>query len=304
VGSTGTRPGRWPVPALVWLVALLWLVLFPRPPGQHGAMPLHGTRAWLSERWRDAGRARVEARLEAAGWHLRAGAGVRVWYPDGEAASAATAGAMLERLLPEVRAMLGAPGPAGAVVVLHPSPGDLARGVGQGAGFDAAGTYHRGVIRLVSAAFWTGGGPDPALAACCVGPAAHELAHWVADVVSRGNLPRWFSEGVAQWVEARLAGGLGPPARPAAGRAYSVLALHWAFGRLPDQDLAYYQAWQFVELLAAAGGPEAVGEVLFRLGRGEPLDRAVAASAGVSFRELERRWRQSVMAGNPWTVQN
>lgn len=302
------RAPRRPLKALLFAVALmlaLSLVLALVQTGTWGSL-----RAAAYGRWRDLRRAQVEAALAAgrAGAPGEAGSGpllvalrtanVTVWHrADDRDAGRATA-FVAEDLYHDVAALLE-PGAAarwgGVTLVLHDDPRALARAVRAGAALHAAGVYHAGVIHAVSPRYYAPDASVPGLVAAmrAEGPLAHELAHWLLDYQTRGAAPRWWSEGVAQWVERELTGFALANPFPDGARPYSTRAMALAFSRLPDQAAAYAQALGMVEAAVARGGPESLARVHQRLGDGVPFGRAVHDALGVPVEALYDAWREA-----------
>lgn len=180
--------------------------------------------------------------------------------------------------------LMGAPLAATQIVVLH------------------AGRHY---FSLVSAPEWASGlfdgkirvtlAPDGAEPAGLDAVLAHELAHALVRLASRGAAPAWLHEGVAQWCEGRrlparsVSGALGVPP------AGSLDALERRFGGKLDVAAAratYAEALSILEYLLAIRGEGALRCVLARLAEGATVSSALRSEAGLTPAELYAGWRR------------
>jgi cellulose synthase operon protein C len=121
----------------------------------------------------------------------------------------------------------------------------------------------------------------------------HELAHVVTLQMSKQRVPRWLTEGVSVYEEAR--------ARPAWGREMEVpfaLALergqvlklsdlNSGFTKPETIALAYYQASLLVEHIVRTHGDAALRTLLVSYGDGLEGEEALKRALGVSFDQLQ-----------------
>lgn len=178
----------------------------------------------------------------------------------------------LEAAYSRVTADLGVE-PAGRVpLVLYRNRSALERRAGGGAG-TATGVYAAGVIHLV----WQ---EDLG------GPLAHEMTHYLLDLVAPGRVPRWFQEGLAQLEEYRLTGKV--LYDPALVPRVPWVRLDREFNRLPD-EVAYGASLSLVLFLYHEGGDGALRQMVGALSRGVPFERAVRLCWGRSLAELDAR---------------
>lgn len=219
---------------------------------------------------------------ERAAWHLRAWYAVhslpgpgqeaghfRVWLLGVEAGHSRQL-AQLEAAYNRVTADLGVEPPGPVPLVLHGERSTLEEYAGRAAG-TASGVYAAGVVHLL----WQ---ED------LRGPLAHELTHYLLDLVAPGRVPRWFQEGLAQLEEYRVTGKVlyDPTLAP---RVPSV-RLDREFDRLPDQ-VAYGASLSLVLLLYHEGGDGVLRRVVGALSEGVPFARAVRLCWGRSLAELD-----------------
>jgi tetratricopeptide (TPR) repeat protein len=121
----------------------------------------------------------------------------------------------------------------------------------------------------------------------------HELAHVITLQMSNQRVPRWLTEGVSVYEEAR--------ARPEWGREMEVtFAMALERGqtlRLKDLNsgftkpdtiaLAYYQASLLVDHIVASRGEAALRQLLLTYGKGLEGDAAIEQGLGVSIDQLQ-----------------
>lgn len=156
------------------------------------------------------------------------------------------------------------------LLVMYPTRDALSSSFGWPAGENALGAYWAGAIRLLSPASWLGDMPSDHVADLFRkdGPVAHELAHLLFDYASKGNYPRWFTEGVAEYEEWKATGFLWIE-----GDGQEVLQAHYSldelqnFDSLDDQALAYRQSLLMVAFIEDRAGPDGLKALSLDLGR-------------------------------------
>jgi len=107
----------------------------------------------------------------------------------------------------------------------------------------------------------------------------HEYAHVVIHELTRGNVPTWLNEGLAEYEGRRE---LNPPmaelGKAAKHRGYLTFpALEGSFGAFNNRQaaLAYQQSYSMVNYMIGAYGWYNVREILVNLGKGMPVDAAI-----------------------------
>lgn len=122
----------------------------------------------------------------------------------------------------------------------------------------------------------------------------HELTHHYVHLLSGGNYPEWYSEGVAQLMEYRY---LGYRWFDAVGKKdyymYSATQLNQEFYRLPDQVSAYRQALGLVQLMEQLGGGSTHGKILRDLGRGADFSLSVECHTGLNPEQIVALWKNT-----------
>ena len=136
----------------------------------------------------------------------------------------------------------------------------------------------------------------------------HELCHLeLHHHIAESNLPRWFDEGICQWVS----GGLSEIITESnhsilreavlSNRLISIEELAEKFpadGR--DLLLAYDESRSIVEYIAKQFGASGVRRILEQMSRGDNLENAVSKTTLISLNELEKRWKSSLSEQASW----
>lgn len=162
--------------------------------------------------------------------------------------------------------------PSPMVILLE--HGELNRLVGGDYNLSSAGAYQGGVVFL---------GYDGNLAEETL---VHELGHHYVYILTRGNYPVWYSEGVAQLMEYKLLGSVWfDGIKNNDYYMYSIEELSGDFYGLNDQISAYIQSFQLVKFIEELGG-QANLRILQDLGRGVAFTSALEAHTGLVLDEL------------------
>lgn len=120
--------------------------------------------------------------------------------------------------------------------------------------------------------------------------AVHEFVHAVVDTIAAGDhdkVPRWLNEGLARWVQRRVAGGdyinygelMQLKSLKAKQQLPTLSELAKPF-RGPHVQAAYAKSSATIEALVSNGGLPRIVRVIEALGAGEPLERAFAFEFG------------------------
>jgi len=185
--------------------------------------------------------------------------------------------------------------PAGKIqVVIYPTKESLGRSFGWAADESAMGVYWAGVIRVLSPNVWVGEEDPQRLKETFAteGPMVHELTHLMVDYLTGGNYTRWFTEGIAQYEEAKLTGfqmayrEIGHP-----DELYPFALMDREFDNLGDESLAYFQSFQAVNYLAERYGEERIREILQSLGKGYGMEKSFRGVLGISMDQFEKDFK-------------
>ena len=134
----------------------------------------------------------------------------------------------------------------------------------------------------------------------------HEWAHLGLHEYLRGlRVPRWFSEGYAEWasggwnaaegwrLRVAMAGGRTPP--------LDSLALRWPSDRA-SAEIAYMLSATAVEYLVASSGERGLALFLSRWREGNSFEAALRRTFGVTSGQLEEDWGRYVRRRYGWLL--
>lgn len=188
--------------------------------------------------------------------------------------------------------------PTGKIpVIVYPTKESLNQSFGWEGDKSAMGVYWMGTIRILAPETWVDSDSqeEKAEAFKTMGPMAHEFAHLVIDYKTNGNYTRWFTEGIAQYVEKELTGFvLDEPTEEAKGNIYSFSQLDSAFDDQPDQELAYWQSLVAIEYLIEKNQPKVIEDLLNELADGKDLDTTFRKVLGYDTKEFEKTIKQYI----------
>jgi hypothetical protein len=126
----------------------------------------------------------------------------------------------------------------------------------------------------------------------------HELCHLVlSDHIQKERLPRWFDEGIAQWVSGGIAEIMldrnwsGLDRAILSGRTIRIRNLAERFPREKALlMLAYEESRSLVEYIISKYGVDGLLMVLHHLRQGEDIHGALLKALSISLTDLERAW--------------
>ncbi|MFZ5632307.1 MAG: peptidase MA family metallohydrolase [Bacillota bacterium] len=249
-------------------------------------------RGYTYELYREAAGANMDFRSR----HLMVleGEHVRVKYQETDSNYAGMVLEAAEKFYRPVATKYGLKTGRKVTVVIYPTREELNASFGWPASESAMGVYWAGVIRVLSPASWVNGeNPEEIKNTFInVGPMAHELTHLAVDYATRGNCPRWLTEGLAQLEEYRLTGfRFDDLSAAGSGAFYSLKEMDRGFDDLPDQALAYREALSAVEYIDTVHGGDKLMKIISLLGAGRGIGESVKEALGVDLATLEQNWR-------------
>jgi hypothetical protein len=159
----------------------------------------------------------------------------------------------------------------------------------------AMGVFWVGLIEVLSPQVWIAGDDAAAQREDFIknGPIAHELTHLVVDSMVRGNYPRWFTEGLAQYQEYRLNEYEWMTATNSLGNTlYTLEQMEADFDGMDNQSLAYRESLAAVRYLYEVHGDDSVRAILHELNRGKTMRMAVQSVLHMDYGEFEKAWQQ------------
>lgn len=178
------------------------------------------------------------------------------------------------------------------LIVIYPNRNELNKAFGWSGDQSAMGVYWGGVIQVLSPHAWLKDtSPEEFIRS---GPMVHEYTHLVFDHMTEGNYPRWFTEGLAQYVEYKVNHYEWRSASNSltGDKLYSMEDLDSQFDALPDQSLAYRESLAAVRYIADVYGDAKLRQVIGALQGGKSLQQAITASLGMDYGAYEAAWRQ------------
>ncbi|NLB88000.1 MAG: hypothetical protein GX790_02045, partial [Syntrophomonadaceae bacterium] len=104
-----------------------------------------------------------------------------------------------EKSFEEVTQLFGYTPKTKTTVVVYPDTESLAKSFGWNKNEKAMGVYWAGTIRILSPSQWVTGQVEDEFYK--EGPMVHEFTHLIVDDLTNGNYSRWWTEGIAQYVE-------------------------------------------------------------------------------------------------------
>lgn len=179
-------------------------------------------------------------------------------------------------------------------IIIYPDSSSLAQSFGWDKNEKALGVYWGGTIRILSPGAWLKG-DDIKAEFSQQGPMVHELTHLLVDDITRGNYNRWWTEGIAQYVEKRTTGFefSNPFNDPQDMQYYHFTTLTRRFDKL-DQAVAYWQSLKAVEFISEEYGEDKLYAILESLGQQNTLDQAIYQTLGIDMNTFEQEFVQYI----------
>ncbi len=180
-------------------------------------------------------------------------------------------------------------------LILYPSKEELNSSFGWDAKESAIGVYWGGAIRVLTPQVWIEEKDPVRFREIFVssGPMVHEFTHLMIDYLTGGNYPRWFTEGVAQYEEYKITGFEFNDINGLSGQQhYSMNDLSRNFDSLPNQYLAYREAYTAVRYIVDQHGEQALSDLIKELGDGTDFDQALSKILQLDSAGFEARWRE------------
>lgn len=167
-------------------------------------------------------------------------------------------------------------------VVIYPDTASLAKSFGWDKDEKAMGVYWGGSIRILSPSEWVRGNVENEFYK--EGPMVHEFTHLIVDDLTKGNYNRWWTEGIAQYVEKKITGFqfASPFTDGKLIEYYNINELEKEFDQL-DQQRVYWQSLKMVEYIVENYGEESLFLILDNLGQGNNMSKALEKALVVSY---------------------
>ena len=277
-------------------VLVLILAIGQDTVGQGGRGPntaemLGGGQAAAAAPWQDA------VRLRLAGGQYLAGVRATVSFVSADSIKAVRVLSTLEDATPLPGLPLGVPG--GVLLVLAPDEAEFVRLTGGAAPDWGAGVALPAQWAIVVPAYASARGTSWS----DVRILRHEWAHVGLHQYLEGlRVPRWFSEGYAQWASGGWDWGEGWKLRIAlAGEGSPLDSLTFSWPRDEARArTAYLLSATTVEYLVVRSGPRALEVLLRRWKDLGNFERAFRATFGTTTAQFEEDWRRYVEDRYGW----
>lgn len=183
--------------------------------------------------------------------------------------------------------------PSGKTLILvQPTKNELRKAFGWSSNESAMGVYWGGVIQLLSPHIWLAEGSSVE-EFIHSGPLVHEYTHLVFDYITSGNYPRWFTEGLAQYMEYRVNGyEWQTRTNQLDQQLYTMAELNHDFDSLADQSLAYRESLAAVRYIAEGQGARTLEDVISGLKMGQSMETVLEKNLGSSGETFQNSWQQ------------
>jgi hypothetical protein len=172
-------------------------------------------------------------------------------------------------------------------IIIYPEYSEMADKIGLGDGSKAMGVYYGGTISILEPGKWIEDKADMEDIFIKQGPILHELTHYMLDYMSGGNMPVWFTEGVALYEEYRVNGVKWAPYNYYTGY-YSVNELDNKFDEL-DETKAYKQSFLIMKYVGENFGIESIKNMLSELRMGKSVCQVIKSTLKIEMDELFKR---------------
>ncbi len=167
-------------------------------------------------------------------------------------------------------------------MIVYPDQESLGKSFGWGHDASTMGVYWGGTIRILSPTYYIKEKSNQDF--WQKGPMVHELTHYWIDTITAGNYPRWWTEGVAQYVEREQTGFVfsNPFAQNGDYNYYSVTELDKNFDKL-DSQIAYWESLQIIDYLVTNYGENSLFIILDELSQNKDIKYAIEKVTQVDY---------------------
>ncbi len=136
----------------------------------------------------------------------------------------------------------------------------------------------------------------------------HEVCHLeLHQAIAADRLPRWFDEGICQWVTGGFSEIISDGSRSGlreavlSKRPVSIDSLAARFnGDGRELLLAYEASRSIIDFIKKKYGAPRLRKVLEQMRSGDDLETAVRSGLSITLEDLERQWRASLSPGTAW----
>jgi hypothetical protein len=159
------------------------------------------------------------------------------------------------------------------IIIIYPEYEEMADRIGLGTGSAAMGVYYGGVISILEPAKWIGSSYNMVEIFNREGPILHEFTHYILDYMTGGNIPVWFTEGVALYEEYKVNGVIWAQNK-LYNDYYTVEELEKNFYSL-DETKSYKESFLIVKYIEERFGMNCIKDIAKELRNGNSIDEAL-----------------------------
>jgi hypothetical protein len=176
-------------------------------------------------------------------------------------------------------------------IVIYPDSVSLAASFGWDKNEKALGVYWGGTIRVLSPRTWLNGSEEMDRF-IKEGPMVHEFAHLMVDEMTRGNYNRWWTEGIAQYMERNITGfEFAVPSSYKRHNFYTLENMENNFDKL-DQSVAYWESLEAVDFIVDRYGERSLYSILDNLSHGDSMSIAAEKALGTDYQSFASSFYQ------------
>jgi len=258
-------------------------------------VPVRAPRMWLYPLARDIAQAKIN--YEARNMVSFETAHFIIKYTPNDANTVAMVAQAAEAAYAPVEAAFGSVPAEKTLLVVYPDRKEMNKVFGWSGDQSAMGVYWGGVIQLLSPQAWLKAG-ESTEEFIRSGPMVHEFTHLVFDHMTNGNYTRWFTEGLAQYMEYKTNGYEWlSNSNKQPEKFYTQAELDKDFDNLPDQSLAYRSSLAAIRYIAETQGDGKLNQIMQELKNGKKPEKAITDVLGMDYGSFEREW-------NKWSVEH
>lgn len=167
-------------------------------------------------------------------------------------------------------------------IIIYNDYNEMAQKTKLGSGMAAVGAYYSGTVSILD---------NPKNKSGSVNTDSvilHELTHYILDYMCGGNIPVWFTEGVALYEEYKVFNHQWPIKRN--GNFYSYGDLQNRFSEI-DEISAYSQSFMIIDYIISNFGMKSVNDIIIQLSTGKSVEQAVEKVLKITIEELFNGYR-------------
>lgn len=176
-------------------------------------------------------------------------------------------------------------------IKIYPDTESLAESFGWEKDEKAMGAYVDGVIGILSPSVWMGENRTQERFNQ-EGPVLHELTHLLVDEMCAGHYNRWWTEGVAQYMEKKIYHfQMDPP--ETMEHFYSLEQMTQNFDRLRQRQ-AYWQALQTIEFIEENYTETMIQEIMQKAAQRKNFEQGFTAALNLDIIKFEQAYEEYI----------